>query len=75
MKMFSHWDQVRSDLISTISKFEEDEHEFVLFDEFRPIGKIMLHMADADDCELSSRKKLKNGQIKIFFNIIQAKNR
>jgi len=47
--IFSHWEQVRTDLISTINSFQEDELNFVPFDESWPAGRIMLHIADAED--------------------------
>jgi len=48
-ELFSHWDQIRSDLISTIQSFTEDELHFVPFEGSWPVGRIMLHIADAED--------------------------
>jgi len=48
-EMFSHWDQIRSDLLVTIDKFGEDELSFAPFPGSWPVGKIMLHIADTED--------------------------
>jgi uncharacterized damage-inducible protein DinB len=47
--MFSHWEGVRRDLVSTIEAFDESELEYVPFEGSRKIGDIMLHIADAED--------------------------
>ncbi|MGD8456767.1 MAG: DinB family protein [Anaerolineales bacterium] len=47
--MFSHWEQVRSDLMQTIDKFSQDELTFTPFDSAWPAGQIMLHIADCED--------------------------
>ena len=48
-QMFSHWDQVRADLLATIDMFKEDELTFVPFSGSWPVGKIMLHIADCEN--------------------------
>lgn len=47
--MFSHWNQVRVDLLATIDKFTHDELTFVPFKGSWPVGKIMLHIAETED--------------------------
>ena len=47
--VFSHWEGVRRDLVSTIEAFDEDELEYVPFEGCRKVGDIMLHIADAED--------------------------
>ena len=47
-QIFSHWDQVRADLVATIDMFKEDELTFVPFAGSWPVGKIMLHIADCE---------------------------
>ena len=48
-ELFSHWERVRGDLISTIEAFDESELDFVPFEGCRQVGDIMLHIADAED--------------------------
>ena len=48
-QIFSHWNQVRDDLLSTIDMFKEDELMFVPFTGSWSVGKIMLHIADCDN--------------------------
>lgn len=48
-KVFSHWKQVRGDLLSTIDKFEDEELSFAPFESSWPAGQIMLHIGDAED--------------------------
>ena len=48
-EMFKHWELVRSDLITTIDKFSEDELVFTPFPGSWPVGQIMLHIADCED--------------------------
>jgi uncharacterized damage-inducible protein DinB len=48
-QIFSHWGQVRVDLLSTIDMFSEDELYFKPFDSSWPVGQIMLHIADCED--------------------------
>lgn len=47
--MFKHWVQVRSDLMSTIDRFNPDELTFAPFKGSWPVGQIMLHIADCED--------------------------
>lgn len=48
-QQFSHWKQVREDLLSTIDKFKEDELSFVPFESSMPVGQIMLHIGEAEE--------------------------
>lgn len=48
-ELFAHWKQVRSELITTIQAFREDDLHFVPFEGSWPAGRIMLHIADAED--------------------------
>jgi len=46
---FSHWKQVRDDLLSTIDKFKEEELSYVPFDSSLSVGQIMLHIGEAEE--------------------------
>jgi uncharacterized damage-inducible protein DinB len=48
-EMFSHWGQVRSDLLKTIDKFSQEELSYATFKDAWPVGQIMLHIADCED--------------------------
>jgi uncharacterized damage-inducible protein DinB len=48
-KVFSHWKQVRGDLLSTIDKFEDEELSFAPFESSWSAGQIMLHIGDAEE--------------------------
>ncbi len=48
-RIFEHWQQIRADLLSTIDKFGDDELAYVPFEGAWPVGRIMLHIADAED--------------------------
>jgi uncharacterized damage-inducible protein DinB len=48
-QLFSHWDQVRTDLLATIDMFKEDELMFVPFKGSWSVGQIMLHIADCEN--------------------------
>ena len=47
--LFSHWNQVRDDLLATIDQFDEEELTFVPFDSSMSAGEIMLHIGDAEE--------------------------
>jgi len=47
--IFSHWKQVRADLLSTIDLFNEDELSYTPGTTSRTVGRTMLHIADAED--------------------------
>jgi len=49
IEIFSHWNQVRSDLTSTIHSFKDSELTFVPFEGSWSAGRIMLHIAGAED--------------------------
>jgi len=48
-EMFSHWEQVRADLLTTMDKFGDDELTFAPFKGSWSVGKIMLHIAETED--------------------------
>jgi uncharacterized damage-inducible protein DinB len=48
-RIFSHWEQVRSDLVATVAKFSQTELSFVVAQHSWPVGQIMLHIADCED--------------------------
>lgn len=48
-QLFSHWKQVRADLLSTIDRFEDADLSFTPFESSWSAGKIMLHIADAEE--------------------------
>jgi uncharacterized damage-inducible protein DinB len=47
--IFSHWDQVRADLISMIDRFEDAELRYEPFPSSWTVGKILLHIAAAEE--------------------------
>ena len=49
LEFFSHWNQIRAGLLSTIEAFDDDELYMVPFEGSRSIGQIMLHIAGAED--------------------------
>lgn len=48
-QFFSHWDQVRMELLATIDKFGDDELTYSPTKSSWPAGKIMLHIGHAED--------------------------
>jgi uncharacterized damage-inducible protein DinB len=48
-QLFSHWNQVRADLLHTIDLFSEDELYYTPGEMSRAVGRMMLHIADAED--------------------------
>jgi uncharacterized damage-inducible protein DinB len=48
-QIFSHWKQVRKDLLETIDKFTQEELHYKPFETCHPAGRIMLHIADAEE--------------------------
>ncbi len=48
-QFFSHWEQVRADLLATIDKFSDEELEFAPFKGSWSVGQIMLHIAECED--------------------------
>ncbi len=48
-QQFSHWKQVREDLLSTIDKFKEEELSYIPFDSSMTAGQIMLHIGEAEE--------------------------
>jgi uncharacterized damage-inducible protein DinB len=47
--LFSHWDQIREGLISTIKAFSEEELIYTPYPGSWSVGKIILHIAGAED--------------------------
>ena len=47
-RVFSHWDQVRVDLLTTIDQFDDSELIFTPFDSSWSVGQIMLHICSAE---------------------------
>jgi uncharacterized damage-inducible protein DinB len=48
-QIFSHWRQVRADLLSTLDRFSDQEITFSPFHETWPVGQIALHIADCEE--------------------------
>ena len=48
-RFFSHWDQIHSDTLAILDKFDETELVQVAFDGGMPVGRIALHIADAEE--------------------------
>lgn len=48
-QIFSHWKQVRVDLLSTIDKFNDSDLTYIPFHTSWSVGQIMLHIADAEE--------------------------
>jgi uncharacterized damage-inducible protein DinB len=53
-QMFSHWEQVRYDLLATIDQFSQAELIYAPFQGSWPVGQIMLHIAECEDFWLHS---------------------
>jgi len=48
-QIFSHWKQIRADLLATIDSFTDQELHYAPFEGSWPVGQIMIHIADAED--------------------------
>jgi uncharacterized damage-inducible protein DinB len=48
-KNFSHWAQVRADLLSTLDEFEDQELNFAPYEGSWSVGEIALHIANAEE--------------------------
>jgi uncharacterized damage-inducible protein DinB len=48
-QIFSHWKQIRVDLLSIIDKFNDVDLAYIPFNTSWSVGQIMLHIADAED--------------------------
>lgn len=48
-ELFNHWEQIREGLISTINAFTEEDLDYALYPESWSVGKIILHIAGAED--------------------------
>lgn len=46
---FRHWEQVRSELLSTLDKFSTNELDYKPYGEAWTVREICLHIADAED--------------------------
>jgi len=47
--LFSHWEQVHTDTLATVDRFDDVELHFTPYEESWPAGQIMLHIAEAED--------------------------
>ena len=48
-QLFSHWDQIHADTLFVIDKFSDDELHHTAYDGGLSIGRIALHIADAEE--------------------------
>ena len=48
-KVFSHWDQLRADLIATLEKFSDEELSHIPFEGAWSIGQIVRHILNAEE--------------------------
>ena len=48
-EFFGHWKWVRKGLLETLEKFEEHELGYVAYPGGMPVGRILLHIADAEE--------------------------
>lgn len=48
-ELFAHWSQIRTDLVTTIEKFEDDELSYKPTNTDWSVGTIMLHIAEAEE--------------------------
>ena len=48
-KVFSHWDQIRKDLISIVELFNDDELDYVPFPNSWSVREILLHIANTEE--------------------------
>ena len=48
-ELFSHWDQIHADTLATLDKFSEDELTYIAYEGGMPVGRIALHIADAEE--------------------------
>jgi len=48
-QLFSHWDQIHADTLAILDKFEEAELAHIAYEGGMPVGRIALHIADAEE--------------------------
>ena len=48
-ELFSHWNQVHTDTLAVIDRFNDDELSHIAYDGAMPVGRIALHIADAEE--------------------------
>jgi uncharacterized damage-inducible protein DinB len=48
-ELFSHWDQIHADTLAVIDKFSEEELAHVAYEGGMTVGRIALHIADAEE--------------------------
>ena len=48
-ELFSHWNQVHTGTLAVIEKFNDDELSYIAYDGAMPVGRIALHIADAEE--------------------------
>jgi len=48
-ELFSHWDQIHKDTLKILDLFSEEELRFVPYENGWSVGRIALHIADAEE--------------------------
>jgi uncharacterized damage-inducible protein DinB len=48
-QFFSHWKQIRADLLSTLDNFNDADLTYVPFNKSWSVGQIVLHIAEAEE--------------------------
>jgi uncharacterized damage-inducible protein DinB len=48
-KLFAHWDQIHADTLATLNQFTQEELAYVAYQGGMPAGRIVLHIADAEE--------------------------
>ena len=48
-EVFSHWDQLRADLIATLEKFSDEELSYTPFEGAWSVGEIVRHLINAEE--------------------------
>ena len=48
-ELFSHWDQIHANTLALLDKFSDEKLAYVAYDGGMPVGRIALHIADAEE--------------------------
>jgi len=48
-QLFSPWDQIHKGTLAILEKFDESELAYIAYGEGMPVGRIALHIADAEE--------------------------
>jgi uncharacterized damage-inducible protein DinB len=48
-EFFSHWNRIHADTLDVLDKFNEDDLTHVAYEGGMPVGRIALHIADAEE--------------------------